>query len=121
MSKTMRVLLVLAFISLIIIGIKTLQNFSLSPEPSSKPSVVSYTWTKSGIVTVTVRNDGGDGLCTVDVKVLILVGVWGNSTWPFSEVDKTMQTYLRKGESTTLQFVFGTSIEGVSSVTASGV
>ncbi|MEM2741973.1 MAG: hypothetical protein QXD95_07485 [Nitrososphaeria archaeon] len=78
---------------------------SPTPAPTKpEPQVLSYTWTHSGIVRVTIINNGAEGWCKVTVSVYeIRDGLVIHS--------QTLRVYLKQGESTTLEFVFNCYIE----------
>jgi len=94
------VIISLLVVSLVLIAV--LQNFSQPSHPSS-PEILSYEGHRAGddyVVYVDVINNGAEGWVKVTVSAYY-IGLDELTTTDYSQ-----RTYLKKGESDTLQFVF---------------
>lgn len=114
-TKHFAVALIATLLLIAIVGLAFYMKATPIKKPIEKPEpeVVSYTWTHSGIVRVTIINNGGEGWCKVTVSVITCVE-------PVEQDSQTLRVYLKRGESTTLQFVFDFWLDFPPDITVEG-
>ncbi len=101
MEKKLHVLIAVSIVVILVIGLGVyyVSNtyMSSTPLPKAEPKILSYTG-QGRLVYVTVFNDGVDGWVKVSVSATTLT--------LDTRMVSTQTAFLKKGESTTLQFVF---------------